>query len=184
MSESAPVAQTTATLLDAFDRVHELVPEVLQGLNEANLLWRPDPEANSIGWVIWHLCRVEDEQITGVAEALGIGHAAGPLWQAGGFAAKFKLPYPIDAVGYGQTSTEVGEFRATPALLREYAAAVAKQTDAVLGGLDERGYAVVVDKNYQPPVTASVRLVSTLIDIAQHIGQAAYLKGLNERENQ
>jgi hypothetical protein len=35
-----------------------------------------------------------------------------------------------------------------------------------------------VDKRWDPPVTLGVRLVSTLADCLQHIGQAAYAKGL------
>ena len=35
----------------------------------------------------------------------------------------------------------------------------------------------IVDDNWDPPVTASVRLVSIVDDSAQHLGQAAYLKG-------
>jgi hypothetical protein len=34
----------------------------------------------------------------------------------------------------------------------------------------------VVDENWDPPVTASVRLVSIIDDCAQHLGQAAYIR--------
>ena len=37
----------------------------------------------------------------------------------------------------------------------------------------------VIDENWDPPVTLGVRLVSILDDDAQHVGQAAYLRGLN-----
>jgi hypothetical protein len=36
----------------------------------------------------------------------------------------------------------------------------------------------VVDKNWQPPVTLGVRLVSVADDALQHAGQAAYVRGL------
>lgn len=36
----------------------------------------------------------------------------------------------------------------------------------------------VVDTNWDPPVTASARLVSIVDDCAQHLGQAAYLRGI------
>ena len=39
----------------------------------------------------------------------------------------------------------------------------------------------MVDTNWDPPVTASVRLVSVLGDVLQHLGQAAYVRGLAER---
>jgi hypothetical protein len=36
----------------------------------------------------------------------------------------------------------------------------------------------VVDEAYDPPVTLGVRLVSVLSDDLQHVGQAAYARGL------
>ena len=36
----------------------------------------------------------------------------------------------------------------------------------------------VVDTNWDPPVTASARLVSIIDDCAQHLGQAAYVRGI------
>ena len=36
----------------------------------------------------------------------------------------------------------------------------------------------VVDRRWDPPVTAGVRLVSVVGDCLQHLGQAAYVRGL------
>jgi hypothetical protein len=36
----------------------------------------------------------------------------------------------------------------------------------------------VVDERWDPPTTLGVRLVSVMNDDTQHIGQAAYLRGL------
>jgi hypothetical protein len=36
----------------------------------------------------------------------------------------------------------------------------------------------VVDTRWNPPVTASARLVSIIDDCAQHLGQAAYVRGI------
>jgi hypothetical protein len=36
----------------------------------------------------------------------------------------------------------------------------------------------VVDRRWDPPVTLGVRLVSVVNDCAQHVGQAAYVRGL------
>jgi len=36
----------------------------------------------------------------------------------------------------------------------------------------------VVDELYSPPVTLGVRLVSIVDDCLQHLGQAAYVRGL------
>ena len=39
----------------------------------------------------------------------------------------------------------------------------------------------MVDDSWKPPVTASIRLVSVIGDTLQHLGQAAYVKGLAQR---
>ena len=36
----------------------------------------------------------------------------------------------------------------------------------------------IVDTSWDPPVTASARLVSIIDDCAQHLGQAAYIRGI------
>ena len=51
-------------------------------------------------------------------------------------------------------------------------------TLAYLAGVTEDGLDRVVDTRWDPPVTAGVRLVSILGDLLQHLGQAAYVRGL------
>ena len=38
-----------------------------------------------------------------------------------------------------------------------------------------------MDRNWEPPVTLGVRLISVLSDGLQHAGQAAYVRGVVER---
>ena len=63
-------------------------------------------------------------------------------------------------------------------LLASYHEAVHERTVRYLGGLRDDDFDVVVDRAWDPPVTAGVRLVSVLSDCLQHLGQAAYVKGL------
>ncbi|WP_457809888.1 mycothiol transferase, partial [Mycobacterium avium] len=46
------------------------------------------------------------------------------------------------------------------------------------GGVTAGELSRVVDTNWDPPVTASARLVSIIDDCAQHLGQAAYVRGI------
>ncbi|HEY3438481.1 MAG TPA: DinB family protein, partial [Actinotalea sp.] len=55
-------------LTDGFTRVHEAVHAVLRGLTPDDLALRTDPAANTIGWLVWHLTRVQDDH---VADAFG-----------------------------------------------------------------------------------------------------------------
>lgn len=168
---------TTAVgvLRDAFERVHDELPAVVSDLTVVELLWRPDADGNHVAWLVWHLTRVQDDHLAGVGDVE-------QAWRTGGWADRFGLPYARDAIGYGQSAEEVGAFRLEgPELLTDYHAAVHELTLSVLDDLDEPALARVVDPGWDPPVTAAVRLVSVVNDITQHLGQAAYLRGLLDR---
>jgi Protein of unknown function (DUF664) len=163
------------TLQDAFERVHELVPTAVEGLTTDELLWRPDADANHVAWLIWHLSRVQDDHLAGVG---GVEQA----WTAQGWSSRFGLPYPDGALGYGQSSADVGAFvLSDPGLLTGYHDAVHSLTRSVLDRLSDDDLSRVVDDRWDPPVTAAVRLVSVVNDTSQHVGQAAYVRGLIER---
>jgi hypothetical protein len=165
---------TTSLLLDAFGRVHEDLPGLLDGLDEEALHWRADAEANPVGWLVWHLTRVQDDHLAGLVDRE-------QAYTSQGFADRFALPYDVGDVGYGQSSEAVGAFRASAGDLLDYHAATHALTVEVLEGLGPDDYDRVVDDRWDPPVTAAVRLVSVVNDISQHLGQAAYVRGLLDR---
>lgn len=164
--------QSKELLLEAFDRLPALVRQVLEGLSEADLQRRPAGNGNSIGWLVWHTGRVEDAQ---VASASGLEQ----VWTGEGFVSRFGLPLAERDTGYGHTSKQVDAVRAPSDLLQEYYEAVHWQTAKVLQGIDDPDLDRVVDRHWDPPVTLGVRLVSILGDCLQHLGQAAYAKGLH-----
>jgi hypothetical protein len=157
---------------DSFGRVHELVEQLTDGLDASVAGYRPDPAANTVGWLLWHLTRVQDDH---VADLAGV-EQAWPLWRE-----RFALPYEEDATGYGQTADEVGQLQVDASLLAGYHADVHARTLRYVQSLDDDELARVVDSSWDPPVTASVRLVSVLGDALQHLGQASYVAGLAER---
>lgn len=173
MNESTALA--TAVLADAFERVTQDLPGLLNGLRSEELLWQPDPQSNSIAWLAWHLARVQDDHMAGVGEVEQV-------WTSQGWEQRFDLPYSTSDIGWQQTSEQVGHFSvADPQLLIGYQRAAHELTMAVLDGLDDEGYARIVDRRWDPPVTAAVRVVSVINDITQHLGQIGYLRGLVER---
>lgn len=162
-------------LADGFSRIQEIVHDVLDGLSDAALEYRADADANSICWLIWHLTRVQDDH---VADAVGISQ----VWVTGGWNERFALPLEIGDIGYGHTSDEVAAVRAPGDLLAHYHDATYRQTIEVLRGLTDAELDKVVDEGWDPPVTMGTRLVSVLADDLQHAGQAAYVRGLIERQ--
>ena len=103
------------------------------------------------------------------------------MWTADGFAERLGLPFDPAETGYGFTSEQVGQVRATADDLAAYVDAVQARTAAYLGGLAPDDLDRVVDERWDPPVTLGVRLVSVLDDDLQHVGQAAYVRGLVTR---
>jgi hypothetical protein len=57
---------------------------------------------------------------------------------------------------------------------------VHKLTLEYLAGVTAEEMSRIVDTNWKPPVTAGVRLVSVIDDCAQHLGQAAYVRGFSK----
>ncbi len=158
-------------LTDAFGRIRGVVHDATGGLTEEQLAFRPAGQANSIAWLVWHLTRIQDDHVAGVA---GTEQA----WTAEGWAGRFGLPYPVSDTGYGHSSAQVAACRADAGLLTGYHDAVYRNTATFVQGRTEPDLDRVVDRAWDPPVTLGVRLVSVISDDLQHAGQAAYLRGL------
>jgi hypothetical protein len=168
------MASANELLTDSFERVRESVHRVLEGLDEQDLAFRPDDEANTIGWLVWHLTRVQDDHVADVA-------GRDQVWTAHGWAGRFALPFDETATGFGHTAADVALVRVSADLLAGYYDATHEQTLDYVGGLADADLDRVVDERWDPPVTLAVRLVSVFNDDAQHIGQAAYLRGILDR---
>jgi uncharacterized damage-inducible protein DinB len=166
---------SAALLADAFGRVREIVHRTVTGLTPEELAVRLDEEANSIGWLVWHLTRVQDDHVAGVA-------GTEQIWTSGGWADRFGLPFPPGEIGYGQSSAQVAQVRVESAdLLTGYYDEVHEQTLRFVRGLRDEDLDTVVDRAWDPPVTMGVRLVSVLSDDLQHAGQAAFIQGILAR---
>jgi len=159
-------------LLDAYERIQEHLRAAIGGLTPEQLEHRPAPDANSIAWLAWHVARSQDAQLAGIA-------GREQVWTAEGWADRLGLLLPPSATGYGFTSEQVAQVRGLTAdQLLDYAAAVHARTAEFLRGLSDDDLDRVVDERWDPPVTLGVRLVSVLSDGLQHVGQAAYVRGL------
>jgi hypothetical protein len=163
---------TSAELLaDAFDRIEQVVTRAVSGLSDDQLATRVGPAANPISWLVWHLTRIQDDHVAGVA---GTEQA----WTAEGWRGRSGLPFAPADHGYGHGPEQVAAVRLPAELLLGYHAAVHANTDRYVRTLVDADLDRVVDTSWDPPVTAGVRLVSVVSDCLQHAGQAAYVRGL------
>jgi len=165
---------STDQLMDAFERVRDGVHPAANGLNVEQLSFRPDAESNSIAWLVWHLTRIQDDH---VAHLRGDGQR----WLEAGWTARFALPLDPADTGYGHDPEQVGLVVAEASLLLDYFEDVHGATMAYLPTLTEADLERVVDTRWDPPVTVQVRLMSVIADDLQHVGQAAYVRGLVHR---
>ena len=162
----------TGVLEDAFGRVRGAVHAAVEGLAQEQLAARPDPGANSIAWLVWHLTRVQDDH---VADVFGLEQ----VWLTDGWGERFGLPLPLTDTGYGHGRDDVAALDGVPAdLLLGYHDAVHDRTVEALRGARADDLDRVVDTSWDPPVTLGVRLVSVVDDDLEHAGQAGYVRGL------
>ena len=156
----------------AYEQIEETLTRTVEGLEPDDLDRRVQPGANPIGWLVWHLLRVQDDHVADVA-------GTEQVWTAEGWAGRFGLPLGDAATGYGMSDDEVDAVRVPSAdLLLGYSRAVHARSAEFLRGLSDEDLDRVVDTRWDPPVTLGVRLVSVLSDDLQHLGQAAYVRGL------
>ena len=165
---------STDVLIDAFARVRDSLHHAVDGLRMDQLTHRPDDQANSIAWLTWHLSRVQDDH---VAEVAGVEQ----LWTSAGWADRFGLPFALSEIGYGQKPEAIAAVLVEADLLMGYYDAVHDRTISYIRQVDDDGLDRIVDTSWDPPVSLGQRLVSVVNDNLQHVGQAAYLRGLVER---
>ncbi|WP_410609871.1 mycothiol transferase [Amycolatopsis sp. lyj-109] len=164
-------------LVEGFSRVQGTVHAAVDGLTAEQLGTRPDDEANSIAWLVWHLTRVQDDHVADVA-------GTEQVWTGQDWLSRFGLPFPAGDIGYGHRPADVEAVRVDePDLLAGYYDAVHEQTVRFVAGLGEQELDRIVDEAWDPPVSLGVRLISVLDDDIQHAGQAMYVRGLLERHS-
>lgn len=157
---------------ELYGRIPPLARSAVDGLDADGLAWVPTHGSNSIAWLVWHCARLQDHHIS---ELL----ATEQLWVADGWAQRFAMPPDPDDMGYGHTPQQAAAIHPDdPDLLLDYLAAAQKRTEGLVCGVTADSLDRIVDRRWDPHVTLGVRLVSVADDCLQHMGQAAYLRGI------
>ena len=92
-------------LADAFERIRDAVYPAVNGLSAQQLAFRADGESNSIGWLVWHLTRIQDDHVAAL-------HGGEQVWTAGGWSERFALPLDPSDTGYGHGPEDVAKVTA------------------------------------------------------------------------
>ena len=157
-------------IVDALAREQELLLEAVQDLTPDELGWRAGPEANPIGWILWHMIRVEDMWFQFFVQRKT------EIWERDGWNETFGLPTRDN--GFGHTQEQVADFPVLDlqALLR-YGEAVRQATLEYLQTLGPDDYAVV-PREQRPEMSVGAIFRQIIGEVYQHQGHIAYLKGL------
>jgi hypothetical protein len=162
-------------LTDAYTRIQELAHTAAEGLGAEGLAFRPEADANSIAWLIWHLARSQDSQVAPIA---GEEQARA----TGDWANSLDLDPDLSNTGYGYTSEQVAAVKPASAdALLGYLDFVSDRSREYLQGVDAAELDRIIDTSYDPPVNVGVRLGSIISDNIQHAGQARFVRGIYDR---
>ena len=155
------------------DRNEAILFAALDGLDADELARQPGLDSNPIGWLMWHLTRVQDNHLSAMEESEHV-------WLRDRWYERFGRGDDASDRGRGHTSDEVRDFRSPGVdVLLGYYKAVRGRTDAFLETVsDEDLDRQVPNVTGDGTVPMRVRLEMTLVDNIQHSGQIAYLRGL------
>jgi DinB family protein len=165
----------TTLLVELYSRLPALAHHAVDGASLELLTTPPVAEANTIAWLVWHSARVLDDH---VGDVMGTEQ----LWCEGIWPSRFDLPADGENTGYGHTVEQVRAVRpSAPEDLTGYFDEVHAHSIGWISKLGASDLDRIVDTRWDPPVTLAVRLVSVADDGLQHLGQAAYARGILER---
>src|SRR5215210_724228 len=134
--------RTNEVFLELYGRLPDLVRAAVEGLTPDELARPPVPGANTVGWLVWHLARVQDDHVAEVA-----GHPQ--VWAEGDWARRFGLGSGAMDTGYGWSAEQVAALRPESAdVLVAYYDAVAERTTAFLATLTDADLDRVVDERW------------------------------------
>jgi len=103
-----------AFISDCLAQVHLRLLATCEDLSNEQLLWRPAPTANNIGFILWHLARGEDARITNT------GKLSADIWATESWYEKFDQPITapdpgdrmgLQAVGHPLAGGTGGSYR-------------------------------------------------------------------------
>ncbi|HIF13668.1 MAG TPA: DinB family protein [Dehalococcoidia bacterium] len=163
---------TAGFVSQALASVRSSVAFTLDGLSPEQLMQRPGPESNPVGWLIWHMARMQDRGMSALT-------GEPQLWISGAWYERYGMAADPDDTGMGHDAAQVSAFTApNAATLLEHYDAVLETTREYLDVLDPGDIDRVIET--PPQATVGERLLVVVNGNMQHVGQAGYVRGLNE----
>jgi hypothetical protein len=161
----------TATL---FERFAADLDRGLAGLTVADLDARSTGQANSIGWLAWHVARSNDRNMSEL-------QGRPQLWVAEGWHRAFGRPPDLNDTGYGHSEDEARRFVSPDVeVVQGYHRAT---IDVALDYLAHAPADALGSVSYSPTLgdrcTVEERLAGVLREGFAHVGQIQWLRGVS-----
>ena len=159
-----------------FDEFLDELRESLEGLTPEERRYQATPSANHIDFTVWHMARVEDDWIQRFAQK------GQTVWQRDAWHEKMGLPERESGFGY-----DADQVVGLPTFdfddMMAYFDAVRVETHRYIDGLTESDLDYVPHPGPRPGYTIGKMFSHLQIEEAQHVGQVAYIRGLQRGIN-
>ncbi len=157
-------------ILRSLEQSQGFLTRALDGLTQGEAAWTPGPECNSIAFILWHTVRVEDRFMNSIIQQ------GNELYEAEGW--QEKLGTPVKETG-GRYTMEQLQAWPVPKLevIQGYANSVRKKTLAFLKSATPEKFSEVAQPDRSPD-SIGVMLGRMSTEIALHVGQIGYLRGM------
>lgn len=168
--------QAKELILKSLEQSQGYLNNALDGLTQKEVAWSPTPECNSIGFILWHTVRVEDAMVNGAIQRKGEVYET-ESWRE-------KLGTPPNETG-GRYTLEQLQTWTVPKLevLRGYADAVRAKTLTFLQSVTPMKLSQEVIRPGRPADTVGGILARISTEVAMHVGQICYLRGVQRGLN-
>ena len=156
---------------DCLEQVQIRLLGTCEGMTQEEVLWRPAPYANNIGFILWHVTRAEDNLVTRLE--------GGPAqWVAGGWYEKFGQPVDSPDPGdrMGLRALAIPDLT----VLMGYAQAVGEQTRRLTSNLTADRLDQPIGPS-RPEQTVAGTLRHLITHKNNHHGQVDYIRGLQNQ---
>jgi len=165
----------------ALDALQKRYCRAIGGLTAEELAWQAGPNANPIGFIFWHITRVEDRLV------LVFAQGKTDVWGRDGWYERWGIP--ADTTGLEYLPERLASFPLPPlSEMKAYSETVRHETLTYLGNLKAADFEVRPSGTPYPECKAAVaffqnytvgQMFCQLIGEAnQHLGQVAYIRGL------
>ena len=157
---------------ESLAQVHLRLMETCEGLTQEQVLWRPVPGTNNIGFILWHMSRAQDNTARQLA-------GGGPgLWESEKWYEKFDQPIDSPDPGdkMGLQALPIPDLE----VLIGYSQAAHRWTLELLKDLDPATLDRAVDPS-RPERTLIRLLRHAITHKNNHHGQIDYIRGLQDQ---